>query len=316
MIEYHPLCLSEGNHRFALVQAGQRVLFVLGVNPSTADEDKPDPTMQSVLRFVNAFGYDGFVMLNLSSERATDPKKLSWTLDKGMHQKNLSIISTAGHLYPDADVLLAFGNFIERREYLVKCFSDIFKTLTGKRKWLCIGGMDGLTKYGNPRHPLYASVELGLGEFDLTKSYRYRSFLEYTDFWYKEDETRRANPDPEWRWCLVGNVVGSHPFGENGEERAGTKQFVPGAKVYCAPGQWGDGYEHIAVIGHPRRGKQLIEIVMPSKRIENFRIQKVFKPAVLEKMANGKYWWWGNSDQDYETLSILLQSIIKYRESH
>ena len=61
--------------------------------------------------------------------------------------------------------------------------------------------------------------------------------------------------DKKWRWCLVGNIVKDHAYGESKEILIGTKHFQPGAKVYMAPANWGDGYEKIVVIGCPRRTK-------------------------------------------------------------
>ena len=112
----------------------------------------------------------------------------------------------------------------------------------------------------------------------------------------------------EWRWALVGNIVGEHEFGEEHEVRRGTKQFRPGAKVYCSYPQWGDGYENIVVIGKPRKKNGYIEIIMPSKLIENFRLQKVYKPAVLKRMRdeNG-YGFWGNTDEDKEEILEMLK---------
>lgn len=167
MIEYHPFCLSDCNHRFALEQPGENVLIVVGVNPSTADENQPDPTMQSVLRFVNAFGYDGFVMLNLSAERCTVPNDMANVIDLNMHSKNMSVVSEMGQKYPNADILLAFGNNIERRKYLKNCFYEIHRRLATHRRWLCIGGTNCITKLGHPRHPLYASPRMGLYDFDI-----------------------------------------------------------------------------------------------------------------------------------------------------
>ena len=115
--------------------------------------------------------------------------------------------------------------------------------------------------------------------------------------------------ESEWRWCLVGNIVQEHRYSENGEIRLGTKHFAPGAKVYCAPGQWGDGYEQIVVIGSPRHGKRFIEIVMPFKKIEEFRIQKVFNPLLLKMMQDSQYEWWENNESDYENIMRMLQSM-------
>lgn len=303
MIEYHPKCIAEGNHRFALEQPGEKVLIAIGVNPSTADETKPDPTMQSVLRFVNNGGYDGFVMLNLSSERSTDPRYLPTVIDEQMHKKNLGVVSQMGERYPDADILLAFGNNIERRMYLRLCFFEIYRRLSSHQRWLCIGGNEYVTKHGHPRHPLYASLKLGLHDFDIAKYTRYEEFYpaeNLKDYQHPEDE-------PEWRWCLVGNIVKEHPFGEEKEIRQGTKQFAPGAKVYCAKSMWGDGYESIGVLGTPRHGKKYIEIIMERKKIENFRIQKVFKPQVLDIMKQRHYSWWGNTDKDREVIMQYLK---------
>lgn len=112
----------------------------------------------------------------------------------------------------------------------------------------------------------------------------------------------------EWRWCIVGNIVESHSFGQYGETRIGTKQFRPGAKVYCSIWNWGDGGEHYPVIGLPRHGKRLITVIMPSKYITNFRIQKVFNPAVLKEMERDERFWFSNSDKDRDDILRYLKS--------
>jgi hypothetical protein len=112
-----------------------------------------------------------------------------------------------------------------------------------------------------------------------------------------------------WRWCLVGNIVQSHEFGENGDIRVGTKHFAPGAKVYIAPAQWGDGYEKVCVIGKPRGKRPLIEIVMKLEYIENLRIKKVFDPAALMRMTESSYTWWNNTDADQQAILKVIESI-------
>lgn len=95
----------------------------------------------------------------------------------------------------------------------------------------------------------------------------------------------------EWRWALVGNIVESHPYGEAHELRYGTKQFVPGTKVYVAnPGRLGP--DKAVVIGKTRKSFNYIKIIINSKLIENYRIQKVFKPAILAKMKSTEGWGW------------------------
>ena len=94
---------------------------------------------------------------------------------------------------------------------------------------------------------------------------------------------------PEWRWALVGNIIEEHPFGEEHKIRKGTKQFAPRAKVYCSKVLWGVGYECMAVIGKPRNSNHYIEIEIKSKMVENFRLKKVFNPAILAKMNGARY---------------------------
>ena len=118
-----------------------------------------------------------------------------------------------------------------------------------------------------------------------------------------------------WRWCLVGSIINSHPYGESKEILNGTKQFQPGAKVFIAPANWGDGYENVIVIGCPRHRKQYIEVIMRADYIENFRIKKVYAPFILRMMENSKYSWWNNTDYDKQRIQELIESFSEYRSS-
>ena len=118
-MNYCPTCnetgKSQGHHRFVLEQPGERMLLVVGLNPSTADETHPDLTVRKVVGFAEGGGYDGFAMLNLSSERATDKRSLSATLDDAMYRKNLDVAADLLQRYPAADILVAFGTDISIR---------------------------------------------------------------------------------------------------------------------------------------------------------------------------------------------------------
>ncbi len=117
--------------------------------------------------------------------------------------------------------------------------------------------------------------------------------------------------DKKWVWCLVGNIVENHEYGETKEKMIGTKHFRPGAKVYMAPANWGDGYENIIVIGRPRHNKNYIEIIMRSKYTENYRIQKVYQPFVLKMMRDSDHLWWDESEDSYQRINILIDSLEK-----
>ena len=88
-------------------------------------------------------------------------------------------------------------------------------------------------------------------------------------------------------WCLMGNIVQEHEFGETKEVRRGSKHFTPGTKVYCLPPQWGDGYEKVVAVGIARGSRRWITVVLPSRLITNWRAKVVYKPAVLRRLREG-----------------------------
>ena len=115
--------------------------------------------------------------------------------------------------------------------------------------------------------------------------------------------------EQEWCWALVANVIKTpHPYGPDHEMRYGTKNFLPGAKVYCGCSMWGDGYERIAVIGAQRQshGRKYRSVIMKRCMLENFRIQKVYKKSVVTAMKDSYYSWWGKSDKDREEILSYL----------
>ena len=120
------------------------------------------------------------------------------------------------------------------------------------------------------------------------------------------NEQNELNP----RWCLVGNIVEDHEYGEEHEIKHGTKQFSPGAKVYMAPPAWGDGYEKIIVIGKPRNSKRYIEVIMRSEYIENLRMQVVYKPQILRMMNDSDYSWW--EDGEYHRKESLTRMLMSF----
>lgn len=106
-------------------------------------------------------------------------------------------------------------------------------------------------------------------------------------------------------WCLVGNIVDEHPTGIDKEIKRGTKHFSPNTKVYCFPPKWGDGYEKIKVIGRHRKTRKNVCIVIPAKLITNWRLQKVYRPYILNVMKT--QYGWTNKDNDKETILEMLK---------
>lgn len=153
------------NVRYSLERKGKRMLYVFGVNPSTATDKKPDRTMQKVLGFAERNGFDGFAMMNLYPLRSTNPYALSKVMDEGLHQRNLAEIKKVMSNSRNPVILLAFGDAIGVAPYLKKCLKDIVTTLQPLcPQWKQIGPP---TKLGNPRHPSRAAYSLGIHDFDI-----------------------------------------------------------------------------------------------------------------------------------------------------
>ena len=150
--------------RFALLKEGKRILYVFGVNPSTATDTYSDRTMTKVINYIKD-KYDGFVMMNLYPLRSTDPSALPKNMDKELHQKNLEHIWEIMGNTKNPEVLMAFGDSIGKTPYLMKCLDDIIKMLQPLNpQWKQIGNP---TKLGNPRHPSRTAYSLDILDFDM-----------------------------------------------------------------------------------------------------------------------------------------------------
>lgn len=125
-------------------------------------------------------------------------------------------------------------------------------------------------------------------------------------------EITNSDLNPPFIWCLVGNVVEKQTFGESNEIRFGTKYFSPNTKVHCFPILWGDGYTNIKVIGRHRKSNKHVCVIMPSKHIQHWRIQKVYHPFVIDMMLSNN--GWSNSEDDKNTIMEILESITDKRK--
>lgn len=133
---------------------GMKNLVCFGINPSTARPNDLDNTLKSVERIAKRAGYDGWIMLNVYPQRATNPSDLHETIQEDIHIKNVEHINRILVEY-NATILAAWGTLINKRKYLKECLQDIHKvSKKAKRKWVCVGK---LSKQGHPHHPLYLS---------------------------------------------------------------------------------------------------------------------------------------------------------------
>jgi hypothetical protein len=160
---------GDSENRFLLGTKGNKPLVVMGINPSTADADKPDPTIRKVMGFAEKNGFDSFIMVNVYPQRATVPEKLHKQHDKIIMKENAERIKDILLKAENPIIVAAWGTNIEVRDYLKLCLFSIHlateKYLRKKNvKWVHIGD---LTKNGHPKHLLYQPYDSKFNEFDI-----------------------------------------------------------------------------------------------------------------------------------------------------
>ena len=145
------LYLGDDTERFILGESGANPIICFGINPSTANDEKDDPTISKIRKIASENNCDGWIMLNLYPQRATNPNDMHTKADNDLNIKNYKAIRSVFNIYPNALTLASWGNAIEKRKYLKDCLKEIL-AIAPDRKWVCRGK---LTVKGNPRHQLY-----------------------------------------------------------------------------------------------------------------------------------------------------------------
>jgi hypothetical protein len=127
----------------------KRMNFI-GLNPSTADEAKLDPTLRRMIRFADREGCGRLIVTNLFAFRATDPLVMRLA-DDPVGPKNDSYLVTAAE---DSAIVVAGwganGGYRGRNREVEALLKHV--------KLRCLG----FTVGGHPRHPLYLSSETAL----------------------------------------------------------------------------------------------------------------------------------------------------------
>ena len=159
---------SSNTARFILGEKGERSLICFGINSSTAEPDKLDRTVSRVYSVAQKGGFDGWIMLNLYPQRATNFNNVHKTLDEKLHNENLKYIKKVLRDHSKSTVWAAWGNLIEGRPFLKECLKDILGTVE-HRLWVHKGS---LTAQGHPRHPLYLRSDAPFHPFDMNKYLR------------------------------------------------------------------------------------------------------------------------------------------------
>ena len=104
---------GDGKVRYCLGKNGNKVLFCIGINPSTANLEDSDPTMDILINISQTKGYDGCIMINPAPYCSEKPQKLPNKADDKI-EKNFKTIETLFKKYKNNTVLCSWGDYIKK----------------------------------------------------------------------------------------------------------------------------------------------------------------------------------------------------------
>ena len=152
--------------RYILGENGKKPLFCIGINPSTAEPNCLDRTVNRVKVMSLKNKFDGWFMLNIYPQRATNPNGLDKCCETENHKKNIDFIKEYLTKFEKPVIWAAWGTLIEKRQFMFDCLKDIYDiSEQNNSKWITFGN---LTKKGHPRHPIYLPINSKKFDFDIT----------------------------------------------------------------------------------------------------------------------------------------------------
>ncbi|MBD2304218.1 DUF1643 domain-containing protein [Chroococcidiopsis sp. FACHB-1243] len=146
-----------------------RILLVCMLNPSTADEEKNDPTISRVCRLAENEEYGRLLVLNLLAVRATNPSDI-WVHENPLGVDNYQTWDKVlkEELIPERDsVCVAWGRTPKDRRHLLHFLPALVEASCRLKLWTgplmtWVQNIDG-----SPRHPLYIRTQTKLQPYDL-----------------------------------------------------------------------------------------------------------------------------------------------------
>jgi hypothetical protein len=131
---------EDNSCRYILGEPGNRTLCCIGVKPSTAEPNNLDNTLLNVRKIATKNGYDGWIMINIYPQKATDPSELHEEILELIHSQNLKYIEEYFSVNMPVAVWASWGTLIKKRKYLRDCLKDITNIISAyKINWLTFG---------------------------------------------------------------------------------------------------------------------------------------------------------------------------------
>ena len=146
------LCKPEGDskeYRYLLGKKGKNPLVAICMNPSAANLDYSDKTVNRIIKASEVLNYDGWIVFNVYPERATKASDLG-EINEKLLDENIKCIIDYIEKNKTTEVWGAWGQL--KRKPLLEGKKELLKKL--KEKKIKIFTFTKLTKSGDPVHPL------------------------------------------------------------------------------------------------------------------------------------------------------------------
>lgn len=155
----------EDSWRFTLGRSGLRKVIVIGLNPSTATQERSDTTVAKVDGAATQHGFDGFVMTNLYPVRSTNFNNLPHDVNNAAYLENINHIEAIVSAEPSPVIWAAWGESVSARSYFVAAIAELHARLQRHApSWQNFGP---LTNSGHPRHPSRLRYAWSFSQFDM-----------------------------------------------------------------------------------------------------------------------------------------------------
>ncbi len=132
----------------------RKTLVFIMLNPSTADENKDDPTVRKCVGFAKKWGYSRVEIVNVNPFVTSSPKELMKSKDISGNPKD-TIENFIGVNVKANCVVCAWGRYGNYFPRLIETVALHFPTLKALR----------INKDGSPAHPLYIPYTVKLVNF-------------------------------------------------------------------------------------------------------------------------------------------------------
>ncbi len=153
------------------LEKGEKTVVFIGLNPSEGNTFNNDSTITRIINFGSRWNYKNLYIINLFGLISKSPTQLSKSKDP-IGQNNDLITLTSLLFWQEnnnCDLWLGWGDKGQlkgRDTEVIKLIKDISNMSSNKNNYSKPILSLGLTKKGNPRHPLYMPNESFLRPFD------------------------------------------------------------------------------------------------------------------------------------------------------